>query len=563
MKKTDTKDVGDIDALTDASFLSEEDQQGLLDMTSTWDRGSTRRMSLTALEDEDTHKSTKYSGRINIWPGLFLLIILSLVSIALVTYYGNETYRSVLDLNRGQMLKRAEKRRIDDGTTGGEEDEGHIEDIEDLIEEDGTVGNPSEYPANTCILPNYLSRGGQLVVQDKTSGTETPIFIKGINWFGMETGHNIPFGLWDNFQNGTTAYEIAAFLARNKFNSVRLPISVTGVLTNAAPDRRLINMKTNRAIPSDTYFGMIKGIVRALAFRRITVLISIHTLTATDNGPLWYSDQVPLSDVYKAYDLLTEELCKDDYWNILGLDLKNEPHQGTWGDNSATDFRKGASDLGRRMLKGCPNWLAFVEGINTAHEVNIDGESISYFDWWGAGLQLAHEKPVDVGTADKIVYAPHYYNPSVYPQAYMYGTGGTSSGSGMIRNYVELDDATLKARVVGTATDAFGYLAEVQDAAIIMGEFGGIYERDAHPEFTSQRVVDDMIALMKTKGFAGGYVWSLNPEGAFEFNPADKIGFFTEGILKDNWQEVNKAYLFALRVLDDMDDLQKFPCIEK
>jgi hypothetical protein len=49
------------------------------------------------------------------------------------------------------------------------------------------------------------------------------------------------------------------------------------------------------------------------------------------------------------------------YWNVLGLDLKNEPWQATWGDGGATDFRLGATKIGNRMLAGCPQW--YVRGL--------------------------------------------------------------------------------------------------------------------------------------------------------------------------------------------------------
>lgn len=37
-----------------------------------------------------------------------------------------------------------------------------------------------------CELPNYQSKNGQIIAVSK-NGTEVPIGIKGINWFGMET----------------------------------------------------------------------------------------------------------------------------------------------------------------------------------------------------------------------------------------------------------------------------------------------------------------------------------------------------------------------------------------
>lgn len=55
-----------------------------------------------------------------------------------------------------------------------------------------------------CEQPNYLSKNGQLLAV-AANGTEVPFAIKGVNWFGMETPLAVPFGLWENQINGTTA----------------------------------------------------------------------------------------------------------------------------------------------------------------------------------------------------------------------------------------------------------------------------------------------------------------------------------------------------------------------
>lgn len=75
-------------------------------------------------------------------------------------------------------------------------------------------------------MPDYQSKDGKLYAISK-NGTEVILQIKGINWyaglryharvrfhplitgcwnrFGMETKLAIPFGLWENANNGTTA----------------------------------------------------------------------------------------------------------------------------------------------------------------------------------------------------------------------------------------------------------------------------------------------------------------------------------------------------------------------
>ena len=55
-----------------------------------------------------------------------------------------------------------------------------------------------------CEMPDYQSKNGEIVAV-AANGTEISIQIKGVNWFGMETALAVPFGLWENADNGTTA----------------------------------------------------------------------------------------------------------------------------------------------------------------------------------------------------------------------------------------------------------------------------------------------------------------------------------------------------------------------
>lgn len=169
-----------------------------------------------------------------------------------------------------------------------------------------------------------------------------------------------------------------------------------------------------------------------------------HTLTSDDTGELWYSQEIPEAQVLKSIDILGQDLCSRDYWNIIGLDLKNEPAAAQWGSGPPSrDWHVGAETLGNRMLRACPQWTAFVEGIagqNT--RVNILGQSYSYSDWWGGGLQDVGQKPLTLSKAQKVVWSPHYYSPSVYPAVYFFAS--YTRRNPFLENYVERSDADLK-----------------------------------------------------------------------------------------------------------------------
>lgn len=358
---------------------------------------------------------------------------------------------------------------------------------------------------------------------------------------------------------------MAAFLSTNKFNAVRLPLMVNHILNNTEPNKDMINSYTNQAVSVKDYMSLLKSIVKVLQFRRISVLISLHTLTSEDSGGLWYNEDISEKDFLKAVDLLTSNLCEDEYWNVVGLDVKNEPHKATWGTGKATDFRVGAKTIIEQMLAGCPKWLGFVEGLNyRTHDVVIDGAKFTYNDWFGGGLQDAKSDPIELNTEHKIVWAPHYYTSSVFVQPYFYGGGKLVPSTRILDGFVELSDTALKNRVAGTMEDMFGYLVdETPQYAVVLGEFGGIYATDEHPKKTIQRTVDYNIEVMLERGYAGGFMWSLNPESKYQYVSGDKgspLPTFEEGLVQLDWLVANTVYLNAIKPLDNLPDLRKFPC---
>ncbi|DAZ99518.1 TPA: hypothetical protein N0F65_005390 [Lagenidium giganteum] len=498
-------------------------------------------------------KKIEYGGKRRRWPGVLLLTLVALAVAGALAYGGYKTAQSRQRREDEWSRDVYKSKHIGGGSGSGS----------DLISDDGQIGNPKEYPPSQCALPNYLSKNGQIVAV-APNGTEVPISIKGVNWFGMETGQAIPLGLWDNSMNGTTAYQIATFLSENEFNAVRLPVCADFLLTNKTPNTNLINKQTNRAIQLTNYMTLLQSIVKVLQYRNIGVLVSMHTLTATEIGSLWYSETFTEDDFLDSIDALTDGLCSHEYWNVMGVDLKNEPYKATWGTSDTTDFRTGAQRIANRMLKGCPQWMGFVEGLNyKSHTVDIGGESFTYNDWYGGGLQDVAQYPLKFGVAEKVVWAPHYYTPAVFPQLYMYGGGTRDTSDQTLKAFVELSDRELKERINGTMYDMFGYLASKDGPALLLGEFGGLYTTDLHPNKTTRRCTDFTMELAIENGYAGGFMWSLNPESKYQYNPASvggPVATFPEGLMDADWMTTNSMYLEGLTALNKLPNLRRFPC---
>ncbi|OQR97700.1 cell 5A endo-1,4-betaglucanase, partial [Thraustotheca clavata] len=460
-----------------------------------------------------------YKGRIRRWPGVLLLLLIVAGSISAIAVLSFQSRDAAKTRTNDVQKRLAKEREIADGLTDGSGS--------DHISSDGQVNNPEVYPTSACQLPDYQSKNGSIYAVS-SNGTEVPISIKGVNWFGMETGLQAPFGLWDNDQNGTTVYAVAQFLAKNKFNSVRLPLCVSSVLNNKPLEASIINRVTNRALDLTSYISLLQSVAKSLAFRQVSVMISMHTLDVMNaGGSLWYGSTVSLDQFLKAIDMLTKALCSNEYWNVIGIDVKNEPWEGTWNTGNMNDFKAGAELIGTRMLKGCSKWLVFVEGVNAQHTITLDGKEYAYFDWFGGGLQKAGDAPVKLPVSNKLVYAPHYYTPAVFPQYYLFG-GGTVGAGNAINGYVELPDDKLQGRVSETMHSMFGYLNDNKGPAVLLGEFAGLYTKDAHPMKTTQRCTNFTINTVIKEGYAGAYMWSLNPESAYQYNPADTPGNYME-----------------------------------
>ncbi|OQR82883.1 cell 5A endo-1,4-betaglucanase [Achlya hypogyna] len=499
----------------------------------------TVRIQAVADLDRD-ERPTEYKGRLRRWPGALLLLIIVVVATTLIATGAHSTHEKSLTLKKAAQKRMAGRRSIGSGS--------YDEDA------DGLLNNPMTYDTQSkCKLPDYQSKNGRIVAVAK-NGTEVAIGIKGTNWFGMETMDAIPFGLWQNDNNGTTVFDVAAFLSKHKFNSVRLPVCAQHLLKNTPPKAGLVNKMTNRALDLTSYMTTLQSLIQALAYRQITVLISMHTLLPQPlaSGGLWYNADVTEDDFLDAIDVLTTGLCSDAYWNVIGIDLKNEPHKATWGTGTATDWVIGARKIGNHMLAGCPNWLAFVEGIYTEkHAVTLDdGSVINYADWWGSGLQQAGNQTVILSKANKLVWAPHYYNPGVYPMAYFYDNP---------KKFTELDDATLTKNIRAVMTDSFGYLVG-DNAALVLGEFAGLYATDLHPLKTTKRATDATIDVMVADRYAGGYMWSLNPESAYQYNPGSVQGTFYEGLVGLDWLTPNDGFLQGMDALNRIANFRKFPC---
>ncbi|KDO28370.1 hypothetical protein SPRG_06609 [Saprolegnia parasitica CBS 223.65] len=481
---------------------------------------------------EEANSEKKHTGRKRVWPGWLLLFLVFGGAIFGIIWFGRKLYFKA----QGQQTL-----------------------SQKIL--DRTPAPPT--PAKICELPNFVGDGFGGVVAKYSSGLVKPIVITGINWSGMENVEGVPHGL---AFGQSTMDAISAKLVDQGVTAVRLPLNVQMILSNAAPNvKDFVDPVVNAEFNVNSYMDMIKKVIVGLAKQQIAVLLDIHKLdpknlnTDASEG-LWYSATVTEAQTTKAITMLATTLCNANYYNVIGIDLKNEPHKGCWPASATTpdascpasnNWQQGATRLGNAMLKACPKWMAYVEGtleqIEAAYPNTNGGAKLSYGDWWGASLNNASTNPVVLSIKNKVVYAPHFYSPSVYPAAYYFAV---QDGDKNIFTEFPNDadgNAKLQSNVYAALDRSFGKAMAAAKAPVMFGEFGGIYGvNDKWPSKSSTRAIEAFISYSQDRNMSGGFAWSLNSESFYEYNPTK--GEYMYGLYTDNtWTAYNEDYSAALR----------------
>ncbi len=338
----------------------------------------------------------------------------------------------------------------------------------------------------------------------------------------MESESYAPHGLWsfsiDHFMEKLTYLKI---------NVLRLPFSVWLVIND--PSNTNVDCSSNSQTIAKfgdarvcdlSALDLMEHLVDVLADNGILVLLDQHRLhggawTDIDNWitPLWYDDTFSEAQVLQSWDILMDRFAGQ--WNVMGLDLKNEPRDpASWGYNdTSTDWNQAAERIIQHIAGYYPSFtgLFFVEGVAE----NADSPtSNSYSHWWGGNLEGIHWYPISTGDSgwdERVVYSPHTYGPDVYDQSYF------QYSSGFPTNLPTIWDLH------------FGFVEDLTGHPIVTGEWGGMYgsgptgDRDVewHDTFASYLVDNCM---------SDNFYWCLNP------NSGD-----TGGLLNDDWSTYNDA----------------------
>ena len=332
------------------------------------------------------------------------------------------------------------------------------------------------------------------------------VVLQGVNWFGFETSNHAPHGLWSRDYK-----EMLAQIKGQGFNTVRLPFSLEALRSQTTSGIDYGNGR-NAALAGKTPQQVMDEIIAEADRQGLMVILDNHS--TTDDSfmhPLWYGlGGFTEDDWVNTWKGLATRYASRK--NVVGADLKNEPHgEATWGTGQANDWRRAAERGGNAVLAAAPNWLVIVEGI----EGPVAGGQQLDRHWWGGNLEGVRNHPVRLSVANRLVYSPHEYGPGVYAQPWF-------------------SDPNVQSILADRWQKGFGYIHESGTAPILVGEFGA---KNVGTDTVEGRWIRQFADYMGKKGISWTF-WAWNP------NSGD-----TGGVLQDDWKTVNASKMGLLSQL--------------
>lgn len=411
----------------------------------------------------------------------------------------NETFAVLLSNSSGATIARAEATvTIADN------------DPTPVVAPDVTISDAFVQVTDPADPVGYFHTQGNQILD----ANNRPVKIAGVNWFGMESANYAPHGLWARGYQ-----EMMDQMKQLGFNAIRLPFSNQLFDPGSTPNG--IDFAKNPDLQGLNGLGILDKIVAYAGRIGLRIVLDHHRSGAgagAEGSGLWYTSAYPESRWIGDWTMLARRYANNP--TVIGADLHNEPHgPANWGGGDANDWRLAAQRAGNAILAANPNWLIVVEGVEA-------GPSGNY--WWGGNLSNAGAFPVQLSLPGRLVYSPHDYPSTVYPQPWF-------------------SDPAYPNNLPGIWDKNWGYLFRQGTAPIMLGEFG-----------TKLQTASDRTWLTQLAKYLGG---DLNTDGTSDL-PAGQLGMSwtywswnpnsgdTGGILTDDWRTVNADKVSLLRPIE-------------
>jgi len=322
-----------------------------------------------------------------------------------------------------------------------------------------------------CPNPVYpLTTSGDWIVS--YADPNCKVRLAGVTWYGFQSTNFVPAGLdFATYQN------ILQTVANLGFNSVRIPLSDELVKYNGkivinakkwlkAEPKSFLNAnkvlhpltllddivqqarQDNLMIILDNHFSKARNaddVANHVVLTRRSSAASADArraggvddgCTSTTGCPLWYGAGYSQAQWIADWRSLANRYSS--YPNVIGFDLRNEPHTNweggswslrtyltggaTWGPcskalcgklaslwNPTTNWPAAATTAGNDILAINPHLLMFVEGTQLYPELHTKHGVEPY--WWGSILKGVAADPIHFDVPNQLVYSPHEWGP--------------------------------------------------------------------------------------------------------------------------------------------------------
>ncbi|KYR00846.1 putative cellulase [Tieghemostelium lacteum] len=337
----------------------------------------------------------------------------------------------------------------------------------------------------------------------KLTGSGNELQLQGIAWFGLETTTYSPGGL-----QTTSVEALLDILVQTKFNVIRIPFSVDMILNNRFPTS--INYALNPNLQGKNALDVIEYITQKAAERGILIVLEQHRFHPADYiPPLWYDSSYPETTIISSWITLVNRFKK--YWNLWGLDIKNEPHDpATWGTGDlSTDWDKAFARISNSIANATAfNGVYLLEGIQ-GNPICSSPEN----NWWGGNMEPLKCFPVNLNQADRIVFAPHTFCSSVFDQPY-FNAGNYPANMNQIWE------------------NQFGFLTS-KYFAVAIGEWGCKVNSTKN-----QNWLNSFVAYLNNKGIRNHLFFALNPDSADTDSP-----------INADWKTINQNTINYIKLI--------------
>lgn len=357
---------------------------------------------------------------------------------------------------------------------------------------------PPEKPAEDLPSgqnPSWLRVEGNTI----TDARGRAVWLTGANWFGFNASERVFHGLW--------TVHLETFLrqvAQRGINLIRVPISTELLLEwkSGVEVPVVVNTFANPELEGMDSLEIFDRTLEIADQLGLKIMLDVHSAEADNSGhvaPLWYTSRITETEFIATWAWVAERYREND--TLIAFDLENEPHgkayqsqdAARWDDSThPNNWKRVAEITARKVLDINPNLLILVEGVESFPKDGVNWDSMEeedYFNtWWGGNLRGVRDYPISVDPhQSQIVYSPHDYGPSVWPQSWFY------------------DGFNKETLIKDVWYDNWLFIHDEEIAPLLIGEWGGHMDGGANEHW-----MNELRNLMIEKRIHHTF-WCLNP----------------------------------------------------